>query len=88
MHISRRSTFYGFIAAATATVVSALVYIRAGSSLTALVAVGEGTDQEFQSAVHTRDISLLVLFVTAVLTVISLICFVTLRRREGGSVSA
>jgi hypothetical protein len=88
MHMSRRSAFYGFIAAATATVVSALVYMSATSNLAALLSVGEGTDQDLQSAVHTRDLSLLLLFVTAVLTVILLIYFITLRRRGDRPVSA
>ena len=88
MHKSQRSTFYGFIAAAIATVVSALVCMSATSSLAALASVGEGSDQDIQSAVHTRDLSLLLLFITAVLTVILLICFITLRRRDGRPVSA
>jgi hypothetical protein len=80
--MSRRSAFYGLIAAAAATVVSAFFYMSASSYLEALGAVGEGADQDLLRAVHTRDLSLLLLFVTAVLTVILLICFITLRRRD------
>jgi hypothetical protein len=86
--MSRKSIFYGFIAAATATAVSALIYIRAAAYVPALGEVGEGSDQENWNAVHTRDLSLLLLFVTAVLTVILLICFIALRRRDDRPVSA
>jgi hypothetical protein len=85
--MSRRSTFYGFIAAATATAVSGLIYRSATSSLAALGDVGEGTPQEIRSAVNTKDLWLLLLFVMGMLTVILFTRFITLKRRDDKQVS-
>ena len=86
--MSRRSTFYSFIAAASATAVSALVYISARSNLAALGDVGEGTLQDIKSAVNARDFSFLTLCMLGVLTVILFIWFIALKRRDDFPVDA
>jgi hypothetical protein len=80
--MTRRSTFYGFIAAATATVASGLLYAGAKSRMAAFLDVGEGTSQEIRSVVATTDLAFLILIVTAILTVILLWRFIALRRRD------
>lgn len=75
--MSRRFAFYGFIAAAAATAASGLIYSSATSRLAALRDVGEGTAQEARSAVNTKDLWLLLLFVTGILTGILFTRFIT-----------
>jgi hypothetical protein len=86
--MTRRSTFYGFIAAATATVAAGLVYFGARSRLAAFRDVGESNPQEARSVLAATDVSLLILIVASILTVILFLRYMTLRRREARQVLA
>jgi hypothetical protein len=85
--MTRRFTFYGFVAAAVATAVSGLVYSAARSRLAAFRDIGEGSAQEIGSVQATTDLCFQILVVTGILTVILFLWFIALRRRDESTVA-
>jgi hypothetical protein len=74
--MSKKYSFYGTIAAALSTALSALLYAMATSNRAALGAVGEATAQEVGNAVRMVNLSFAMLLVTGLVTAILLARFI------------
>jgi putative exporter of polyketide antibiotics len=80
--MSKKSSLYGFVAAAVATVACGLVYAGATANLAALVDVGEGSAEEIRRAVAAAKFSLVALFMMAAITLAVFVQFIALRRSD------
>ena len=83
--MSRKFTFYGFVAAGIATTIIGMIYTQATSRLTELRRGGESIRRiEIRDATNTADLWLLIFLVAGVVVVIFYSRFITLKRRDEG----